>query len=109
MILFQLNFTKSFPFQINALDNVGQIALHRAAQNGHVNICKTLLQNGADASVSSLQGYTAAQIGTEAVQKILQGKLIFSEYIFIEHCEWKKKDTGSLLLKILPIIIQTII
>ena len=79
-------FCFSLPYfpQVNDLDNVGQTPLHRSAQNGHVAICELLLENGADASICSLQGYTAAQIGTEAAKKLLQGFfLYFFEILFI--------------------------
>ena len=62
--------------QVNALDNLGQAPLHRSAKNGHVAICEFLLDNGADSALSSLQGYTAAQISTDAVKAILQGSAL---------------------------------
>ena len=49
--------------------------LHHAAQAGHVIICRLLLMNGADPNIRSSNGYTAAQIGTENVQKVFQGKI----------------------------------
>lgn len=60
-------------FQVNALDTLGQTALHRAALAGHLQTCRLLLGYGADASLVSLQGFTAAQMGNEAVQQILNG------------------------------------
>lgn len=60
--------------QVNALDTLGQTALHRAALAGHLQTCRLLLGYGADASLVSLQGFTAAQMGNEAVQQILNGK-----------------------------------
>uniref|UniRef100_A0A3Q1FK36 Poly [ADP-ribose] polymerase n=1 Tax=Acanthochromis polyacanthus TaxID=80966 RepID=A0A3Q1FK36_9TELE len=57
--------------QVNALDTLGQTALHRAALAGHLQTCRLLLGYGADASLVSLQGFTAAQMGNEAVQQIL--------------------------------------
>lgn len=60
--------------QVNAVDTLGQTALHRAALAGHIQTCKLLLSYGADPSVVSLQGFTAAQMGNEAVQQILNGK-----------------------------------
>lgn len=60
-------------FQVNALDTLGQTALHRAAMAGHLQTCRLLLGYGADASLVSLQGFTAAQMGNEAVQQILSG------------------------------------
>lgn len=55
------------------MDTLGQTALHRAALAGHIQTCKLLLGLGADPSVVSLQGFTAAQTGNEAVQQILNG------------------------------------
>lgn len=60
--------------QMNAVDTLGQTALHRAALAGHLQTCRMLLSYGADPAVVSLQGFTAAQMGNEAVQQILNGK-----------------------------------
>lgn len=59
--------------QINGVDTLGQTALHRAALAGHLQTCRLLLSYGADPAVVSLQGFTAAQMGNEAVQQILNG------------------------------------
>ncbi|KAA0719985.1 Tankyrase-1 [Triplophysa tibetana] len=56
---------------INGVDTLGQTALHRAALAGHLQTCRLLLSYGADPAVVSLQGFTAAQMGNEAVQQIL--------------------------------------
>lgn len=61
-------------FQMNALDTLGQTALHRAALAGHLQTCRLLLSYGSDPSIISLQGFTAAQMGNEAVQQILSGE-----------------------------------
>lgn len=60
-------------FQVNALDNLGQTSLHRAAYCGHLQTCRLLLSSGCDPSIVSLQGFTALQMGTESVQQLLQG------------------------------------
>uniref|UniRef100_A0AAY4B662 Poly [ADP-ribose] polymerase n=1 Tax=Denticeps clupeoides TaxID=299321 RepID=A0AAY4B662_9TELE len=57
--------------KMNAVDTLGQTALHRAALAGHLQTCRLLLSFGADPSIVSLQGFTAAQMGNEAVQQIL--------------------------------------
>uniref|UniRef100_A0A8C4KEG9 Poly [ADP-ribose] polymerase n=1 Tax=Dromaius novaehollandiae TaxID=8790 RepID=A0A8C4KEG9_DRONO len=57
--------------KMNALDTLGQTALHRAALAGHLQTCRLLLNYGSDPSIISLQGFTAAQMGNEAVQQIL--------------------------------------
>ncbi|KAJ8397112.1 hypothetical protein AAFF_G00009660 [Aldrovandia affinis] len=59
--------------KMNALDTLGQTALHRAALAGHLQTCRLLLNYGADPTIVSLQGFTAAQMGNEAVQQILNG------------------------------------
>lgn len=58
-------------FKVNALDSAGQTALHRAARDGNVQACRMLLTGGADPSIVSLQGFTAAQLSTESVSKLL--------------------------------------
>jgi len=58
---------------MNAVDTLGQTALHRAALAGHLQTCRMLLTYGADPTIVSLQGFTAAQMGNEAVQQILNG------------------------------------
>ncbi|KAI8499774.1 hypothetical protein Bbelb_228250 [Branchiostoma belcheri] len=57
--------------KVNALDSLGQTALHRGAHCGHVQACRLLLSFGVDPSIVSLQGVTAAQMATEAVQQML--------------------------------------
>uniref|UniRef100_A0A8C1MQW2 Poly [ADP-ribose] polymerase n=1 Tax=Cyprinus carpio TaxID=7962 RepID=A0A8C1MQW2_CYPCA len=57
--------------KVNAVDTLGQTALHRAALAGHIQTCRLLLSYGADPSIISLQGFTASQMGNEAVQQIL--------------------------------------
>uniref|UniRef100_A0A8C5SFB9 Poly [ADP-ribose] polymerase n=1 Tax=Laticauda laticaudata TaxID=8630 RepID=A0A8C5SFB9_LATLA len=57
--------------KMNALDTLGQTPLHRAALAGHLQTCRLLLNYGSDPSIISLQGFTAAQMGNEAVQQIL--------------------------------------
>ncbi|XP_056124271.1 poly [ADP-ribose] polymerase tankyrase-1 isoform X1 [Rhinichthys klamathensis goyatoka] len=57
--------------KMNAVDTLGQTALHRAALAGHLQTCRMLLSYGADPTIVSLQGFTAAQMGNEAVQQIL--------------------------------------
>lgn len=49
-------------------------ALHRAGRDGDVQACRVLLQYGVDPSIISLQGYTATQLATEPVQRLLHGK-----------------------------------
>jgi len=56
--------------KVNVLDGLGQTALHRNSREGQLSVCRLLLSYGADPSIVSLQGYTAAQVATEAVQKL---------------------------------------
>lgn len=57
--------------KVNALDSAGQTALHRSARDGNVQACRILLSYGSDPTIVSLQGYTAAQLATESVTKLL--------------------------------------
>ena len=57
--------------KVNALDSLGQTCLHRAAREGNVQACRILLTFGVDPSIVSLQGFTATQLATEPVTKIL--------------------------------------
>lgn len=58
--------------KINALDGLGQTALHRCARDDNVQACRLLLSYNIDPTIVSLQGYTAAQVASENVLKILQ-------------------------------------
>nr|XP_060624723.1 poly [ADP-ribose] polymerase tankyrase-2 isoform X2 [Anolis sagrei ordinatus] len=58
--------------KVNALDNLGQTSLHRAAHCGHLQTCRLLLSSGCDPSIMSLQGFTASQMGNESIQQLLQ-------------------------------------
>ncbi|CAL4164207.1 unnamed protein product [Meganyctiphanes norvegica] len=57
--------------KVNALDGLGQTALHRCGREGDVQGCRLLLQYGIDPGIITLQGYTAAQLATESVQRLL--------------------------------------
>lgn len=56
----------------NVLDGLGQTALHRAVKVDNVQACRLLLSFSVDPNIVSLQGYTAAQLASENVLKILQ-------------------------------------
>lgn len=60
--------------QVNAVDALGETPLHRAAAAGQISACRVLLTHGADIGLRSFQGHTAAEVASEPVQKILQGK-----------------------------------
>ncbi|MBN3284169.1 TNKS2 protein, partial [Polyodon spathula] len=58
--------------KVNALDHLGQTALHRAAHCGHLQTIRLLLSAGCDPLIVSLQGFSASQMGNENVQQVLQ-------------------------------------
>uniref|UniRef100_A0A7R9CVM7 Poly [ADP-ribose] polymerase n=1 Tax=Timema cristinae TaxID=61476 RepID=A0A7R9CVM7_TIMCR len=58
--------------KVNALDGLGQTALHRCAREDNLQACRILLSYNVDTTIISLQGYTAVQVATETVLKILQ-------------------------------------
>ena len=69
--------------KVNALDSAGQTALHRGARDGNVQACRILLSAGADPSIVSLQGFTAAQLSTESVSKLLSEEPSAQVCIFV--------------------------
>ncbi|XP_070782929.1 poly [ADP-ribose] polymerase tankyrase-2-like [Enoplosus armatus] len=62
--------------KVNAVDHLGQTALHRAAHCRHLQTCRLLLSTGCDPLLTSLQGVSPSQLGNESVQEILQGALM---------------------------------
>ncbi|XP_068161838.1 poly [ADP-ribose] polymerase tankyrase-2-like isoform X2 [Antennarius striatus] len=58
--------------KVNAVDHLGQTALHRAARRGHLHTCRLLLNAGCDPLITSLQGLSPSQLGNQSVQEILQ-------------------------------------
>uniref|UniRef100_A0A3B3RTT5 Poly [ADP-ribose] polymerase n=1 Tax=Paramormyrops kingsleyae TaxID=1676925 RepID=A0A3B3RTT5_9TELE len=58
--------------KVNALDSMGQTALHRAARCGHLQTCRLLLSSGCDPLIMSLQGFSPSQMGNQSVQEVLQ-------------------------------------
>lgn len=57
---------------VNALDGLGQTCLHRSAREDDVQSCRLLLSHNIDPTIISLQGYTALQLASENVLKILK-------------------------------------
>uniref|UniRef100_A0A336MN10 Poly [ADP-ribose] polymerase n=1 Tax=Culicoides sonorensis TaxID=179676 RepID=A0A336MN10_CULSO len=58
--------------QPNILDGLGQTALHRAVKADNLQACRLLLSFSVDPNIVSLQGYTAGQLASENILKILQ-------------------------------------
>ncbi|XP_050397840.1 poly [ADP-ribose] polymerase tankyrase-1 [Patella vulgata] len=61
--------------KVNALDRLGQTALHRVAQQGNLQACRLLMSYGIDTTIMNVNGFTAAMLATENVQKLLQEDL----------------------------------
>ncbi|XDV45025.1 hypothetical protein PO909_013203 [Leuciscus waleckii] len=58
--------------KVNAVDNLGQTALHHAAHCGHLQTCHMLLSAGCDPLITSLQGFSPSQIASQSIQEILK-------------------------------------
>ncbi|XP_026133026.1 tankyrase-2 isoform X2 [Carassius auratus] len=58
--------------KVDAVDHLGQTALHRAAHLGHLQTCRLLLSAGCDPLITSLQGFSPSQLANESIQEILQ-------------------------------------
>ncbi|XP_035701715.1 poly [ADP-ribose] polymerase tankyrase isoform X2 [Folsomia candida] len=57
---------------VNATDGNGETPLHRCARSENTQGCKLLLSFGADINIVSHQGYTAAQLSSSNLVKIIQ-------------------------------------
>ena len=84
--------------QVNALDGLGQTALHRVSKQGNMQGCRLLLQYGVDPSIMSLQGYSAAQLAPDSLQKVLRGKKSYCLEIKKAGTTWPANDWQMLLL-----------
>ena len=73
--------------QVNAVDALGETALHRAAAAGQISACRVLITHGADVSLRSFQGHTAAEVASEPVQKILHGNREESNLFFCNNLQ----------------------
>ncbi|XP_055716585.1 poly [ADP-ribose] polymerase tankyrase [Phlebotomus papatasi] len=58
--------------KVNALDGLGQTALHLCAKQGNIQACRILFTYSVDATIVSLQGFTAAQLAPECMANILR-------------------------------------
>ncbi|XP_050293322.1 poly [ADP-ribose] polymerase tankyrase [Anthonomus grandis grandis] len=58
--------------KVNALDGLGQTALHRCAREDNVQACRILVTHNVDTTIVSLQGYSAVQVATENIRKLLE-------------------------------------
>lgn len=72
-------------------------ALHRCGREGDVQACRVLLQYGIDPTIISLQGYTASQVSSDAVQRLLHGEdyVIFILVLFIPVVENDATNEGK--------------
>uniref|UniRef100_A0A1Y1MGQ1 Poly [ADP-ribose] polymerase n=1 Tax=Photinus pyralis TaxID=7054 RepID=A0A1Y1MGQ1_PHOPY len=87
--------------KVNALDGLGQTALHRSARDDNIQACRILLSYNVDSSIISLQGYTAAQVASENVLKILQDPLTRSADIECQLLEAAKSGDAEQVQRIL--------
>ena len=78
MLLFSPNDSlveSTFEFILSPLDNNGEVPLHASARNGHLEVCKFLLENGSVKNPRDNLGFTplhsAAQNGHVEVIKLL--------------------------------------
>ncbi|KAG7254039.1 hypothetical protein CRUP_035511 [Coryphaenoides rupestris] len=57
--------------KVNAVDCLGQTALHHAAQSGHLQTCRLLLSSGCDPRLPSLQGLAPGHLAHHSIQELL--------------------------------------
>ncbi|KAL1122657.1 hypothetical protein AAG570_002984 [Ranatra chinensis] len=94
--------------KVNALDALGQTALHRCAREDNVQACRILLSYSVDSTIVSLQGYTALQVAGENVHKILQEPpaVLDLENQLLEASKAGDLDTVQRLLTAYPHIVN---
>ncbi|XP_076615494.1 poly [ADP-ribose] polymerase tankyrase-2-like isoform X1 [Chaetodon auriga] len=82
--------------KVNAVDHLGQTALHRAARCGHLQTCRLLLSAGCDPLLTSLQGFSPSQLGNESVQEILQAEGVLIGNSEVDRQLLEASKTGDL-------------
>ena len=58
-------FSTTREFDVNAVDETGETALHKAAKNGHVIVCHVLIKRGCQTDIKNHQGKTASDLAQE--------------------------------------------
>jgi ankyrin repeat protein len=58
-------FSTTREFDVNAADESGETALHKAARNGHVICCHVLLKRGASPGIKNKEGKSALDLAQE--------------------------------------------
>ena len=58
-------FSTTREFDVNAVDDLGESALHKAAKNGHVIVCHVLIKRGARPDIKNKDGKTAVDVARE--------------------------------------------
>lgn len=58
-------FSTTREFDVNAVDENGEAALHKAARNGHVIVCHVLIKRGARADLQNNDGKTAVDLARD--------------------------------------------
>ncbi|XP_039990473.1 poly [ADP-ribose] polymerase tankyrase-2-like isoform X5 [Xiphias gladius] len=82
--------------KVNAVDHLGQTALHRAARCGHLQTCRLLLNAGGDPLLTSLQGFSPSQLGNKSVQEILQAEGVLIGNSEVDRQLLEASKTGDL-------------
>lgn len=76
--------------RVSSLDGLGQTALHRCGRDDNVQAARILLSYNIDTTIVSLQGYTATQVATENVLKVLQNPPSCTEDVELQLLEASK-------------------
>ncbi|CAL8093333.1 unnamed protein product [Orchesella dallaii] len=92
---------------VNATDGNGETPLHRCARSDNTHGCRLLISYGADPNILSLQGYTASQLASPNLLKILQEPPVVDlEYQLLEASRSGDLDTVVKILSQRPDVVN---